>query len=102
VNDEVEQPAQLGPEALARLKRKRLVDAYRHTFENTEGGLIVLGEMELSLGRRPSFHRDPYLTAYHEGQRSTYLHILELIQEAKQPPPVDRTVVSDTPEEEPA
>jgi len=89
---------ELTPSQVAALKRRRLVEAYRHTFEDTESGIIVLAEMELSLGRRPSFVKDPYLTAFHEGQRSVYLQMREMILEAKQPPPEARTV--DTREQE--
>lgn len=69
------------------LARRTFVKHYEQTF-TTESGAIVLAEMARSLGRRVSFMPgDPMQTAFREGERSVYLMILDLLEEASRPMP---------------
>tara|TARA_B100000795_G_C22501535_1_gene324173 strand:+ start:275 stop:466 length:192 start_codon:yes stop_codon:yes gene_type:complete len=47
---------------------------------NSKTGERILANMESAYGNRISFTRDPYETAYREGQRSIYLEIKNVVE----------------------
>ena len=47
---------------------------------NSKTGERMLANMESAYGNRISFTRDPYETAYREGQRSIYLEIKNVVE----------------------
>lgn len=61
-----------------------IVKDYLSCF-STAGGQRVLEDMKKSYSDRSSHSENPYDTAYNEGQRSVYLSILFLIEEAINP-----------------
>ena len=63
-------------------ERLRVAQAYLNTFIS-ESGEIVLKDMKVSYNDRESFvPLDPFATAFAEGQRSVYLSILRMMEEA--------------------
>ena len=62
---------------------KDLENFYRITFATNEGQ-EVLADLESAYYHRISYGKDPYETAYKEGQRSVILRINNLIKEKKQ------------------
>lgn len=56
------------PEIVARLRD------YRQCF-GTQAGRRVLSDLRRSYSRRLSFSKDPYETAFHEGERNVVLKI---------------------------
>lgn len=57
---------------------------YHATFSSSSGKR-VLEDMKKAYGDGSSFDKNPYQTAFNEGQRSVYLSILFLIEEASNP-----------------
>jgi hypothetical protein len=57
---------------------KLLKGDYSTTF-NTPEGLRVLEDLKHAYYHRISFSRDPYATAYNEGQRAVIIRIINLI-----------------------
>jgi hypothetical protein len=47
-------------------------------------GETVLADLQSAYYRRSSFSKDPYETAYREGQRSVIIRILNLLEEDKE------------------
>ena len=47
---------------------------------STKTGERMLANMKSAYGNRISFTRDPYETAYREGQRSIYLEIKNVVE----------------------
>jgi hypothetical protein len=59
---------------------KKLYAAYLDLF-SSPNGQVILEDMKLGFNDRVSHvKQDPYTTAFNEGQRSVYLHILGNIQ----------------------
>jgi hypothetical protein len=61
---------------------KQLKGNYQTTF-NTKEGEQTLADLESAYYRRGSFLKDPYETAYREGQRSVIIRIKNLMKEDK-------------------
>jgi hypothetical protein len=55
---------------------------YEITFDTSEGKR-VLADLQSAYYHRGSYSKDPYETAYREGQRSVIIRILNLIKEEK-------------------
>ena len=62
---------------------KDIKKIYLSTFTSTEGE-TVLADLQSAYYRRSSFSKDPYETAYREGQRSVIIRILNLLEEDKE------------------
>ena len=61
---------------------KNLQNDYYATFKNKEGER-VLADLEAAYYDRISFNRDPYQTAFNEGQRAVIVRIKNLLKEDK-------------------
>ena len=61
---------------------KNLQNDYYATFKNKEGER-VLADLESAYYDRISFNRDPYQTAFNEGQRAVIVRIKNLLKEDK-------------------
>ena len=61
---------------------KNLQNDYYATFKNKEGER-VLADLESAYYDRISFNRDPYQTAFNEGQRAVIVRIKKLLKEDK-------------------
>lgn len=59
---------------------KLLSGDYKQTFTSKEGERVLQDLME-AYYKRISFSRDPYATAYNEGQRAVVVRILNLLKE---------------------
>ena len=59
---------------------KQLEGDYQTTF-NTKEGERVLADLESAYYHRSSFSKDPYETAFKEGQRAVIVRILNLLKE---------------------
>jgi len=59
---------------------KQLKGNYQTTF-NTKEGEQTLADLESAYYRRSSFSKDPYETAFKEGQRAVIVRILNLLKE---------------------
>ena len=57
---------------------KDIKKIYLSTFASMEGE-TVLADLQSAYYRRSSFSKDPYETAYREGQRSVIIRILNLL-----------------------
>ena len=62
---------------------KDIKKIYLSTFACMEGE-TVLADLQSAYYRRSSFSKDPYETAYREGQRSVIIRILNLLEEDKE------------------
>ena len=56
----------------------KLVEDYKQCF-SSPAGEIELKDLEAAYGNRISFSKDPYDTAFKEGQRSLFLRIKSMI-----------------------
>jgi len=61
---------------------KILAGDYKQTFTSKEGERVLKDLME-AYYHRISFSRDPYATAFNEGQRAVIVRILNLLKEDK-------------------
>lgn len=61
---------------------KELKGNYQTTF-NTKEGEQTLADLESAYYHRGSYSKDPYETAYREGQRSVIIRIKNLMKEDK-------------------
>ena len=59
---------------------KLLSGDYKQTFTSKQGERVLQDLME-AYYKRISFSRDPYATAYNEGQRAVVVRILNLLKE---------------------
>tara|TARA_R100001086_G_scaffold221738_1_gene139068 strand:+ start:3121 stop:3384 length:264 start_codon:yes stop_codon:yes gene_type:complete len=59
---------------------KILAESYKFTFSSDEGKR-VLEDLEQAYYHRISFSRDPYATAFNEGQRAVIVRIKNLLKE---------------------
>ncbi len=59
---------------------KQLEGDYKTTFSTKEGER-VLADLESAYYHRSSFSKDPYETAFKEGQRAVIVRILNLLKE---------------------
>ncbi len=59
---------------------KELKKLYMATF-NTKEGEVVLEDLTQAYYHRSSFTKDPYETAFKEGQRAVVVRILNLLKE---------------------
>lgn len=64
------------------MELKELQKMYRITFDSVEGK-EVLADLKSAYYHRTSFGKDPYETAYKEGQRSVLIRIINLLKEQK-------------------
>jgi len=62
---------------------KDIKKIYLSTFASMEGE-TVLADLQSAYYHRSSFSKDPYETAYREGQRSVIIRILNLLEEDKE------------------
>ncbi len=65
---------------LSTSSQKTLVEAYQDAFHGTQGTLILKDLAAYCRFNETSFTAgDPYSTAFNEGARDAYLHILEML-----------------------
>ncbi len=60
-----------------------LVNNYKQCF-TSPAGEEVLKDLEAAYGNKISFSKDPYETAFKEGQRSLFLRIKSMTKERKE------------------
>lgn len=58
----------------------RKVRAYQAVFSGPEGTLVLHDLMAAHGMLRPSFDKDPYVTAFNEGERAVVIRILQFLQ----------------------
>jgi|TARA_B100000035_G_scaffold311671_1_gene321652 hypothetical protein len=61
---------------------KQLKKDYQGTFDTKEGKR-VLDDLKSAYYHRGSYQKDPYETAFREGQRSVIIRIINLMKEDK-------------------
>ena len=64
------------------MELKDLKKFYQITFDSNEGQQ-VLADLTSAYYHRSSFTKDPYDTAFKEGQRSVIIRIINLLKEQK-------------------
>ena len=63
-------------------EHKQLKTDYQSTFDTKEGKR-VLDDLKSAYYHRGSYQKDPYETAFREGQRSVIIRIINLMKEDK-------------------
>tara|TARA_R110000822_G_scaffold79406_4_gene189883 strand:+ start:3759 stop:3974 length:216 start_codon:yes stop_codon:yes gene_type:complete len=62
---------------------QQLGEDYRATFSTPEG-LRVFEDLKAAYYHRTSFASDPHQTAFHEGERSVIIRLINLMKETKE------------------
>jgi hypothetical protein len=62
----------------------QLRNDYRATFCDSDEGARVLQDLLNAYYSRSSFDPDPYKTAFHEGERSVIIRLINLMKETKE------------------
>lgn len=60
------------------VKLKAMRENYIKTFDTEEGKKVLLDLASVCRFKEPTFNKDPYITAFQEGLRAVYLHIITI------------------------